>query len=149
MTIEPKHLRVYDRTTEMVYLDGELFDKIKAGDSTWTIDNGDKIMITLEKADENIWKTILIGDQEIDTSKVDNSKHIHEFDVETQAALRKILYEQNRKNNGLPSTEEEEQLEMMKKAWNQPGSPFEGQPFDPSRFNMPGGQSLERENKGN
>ena len=39
--------------------------------------------MTLEKFSENIWKTVVKGDKEIDTSKVDNSKHLHEFDEET------------------------------------------------------------------
>ena len=28
---------------------------------------------------------------------------------------------------------------MMKLAWNAEGSPFAGTPFDPSKFNLPGG----------
>ena len=27
-------------------------------------------------------------------------------------------------------------LEQLKEAWNKPGSPFAGQPFDPSMFNL-------------
>ena len=76
------------------------------------------------------------GGKEIDTKTVDNSKRIEEFDSETQAALNKIVYEQNRKRNGLPTTEEEKKLEALKEAWNKPGSPFAGQPFDPSMFNL-------------
>lgn len=121
-------------------IDGELYNKIKAAESSWTLDEGVKIILTLEKAEENIWKTIILGDEEIDTTKVDNSKKLDEFDPETQGALRKIMYEQNRKNNGLPTTEEEQQLEAMKRAWNAPGSPFEGTPFDPSKFNIPKNQ---------
>lgn len=49
-----------------------------------------------------------MGDAEIDTKKVDNSKKIEEFDAETQGHLRKVLYEQERKRNGLPTTEEEQ-----------------------------------------
>lgn len=45
------------------------------------------------------------GDKEIDTSKVDNSKPLKDFDEETQGALRKIMYEQQRKMQGLPTTE--------------------------------------------
>ena len=90
----------------------------------------------MEKANEVIWKSAFKGDKEIDTKKVDNSKRIDEFDNETQAALNKIVYEQNRKRNGLPTTEEEKKLEQLKEAWNKPGSPFAGQPFDPSMFNL-------------
>ena len=42
----------------------------------------------------------------------------------------------NKKRNGLPTTEEEKKLEALKEAWNKPGSPFAGQPFDPSMFNL-------------
>lgn len=39
--------------------------------------------LNFEKASETIWKTVIIGDTEIDTKKVDNSKKIDEFDIET------------------------------------------------------------------
>ena len=95
-----------------------------------------KTIIFLEKATEIIWKSAFKGGKEIDTKTVDNSKRIDEFDSETQAALNKIVYEQTRKRNGLPTTEEEKKLEALKEAWNKPGSPFAGQPFDPSMFNL-------------
>lgn len=79
------------------------------------------------------------GDKEIDTSKVDNSKPLKDFDEETQGALRKIMYEQQRKLQGLPTTEEEQQMEALKTAWNAEGSPFKGTPFDPSKLNFQGG----------
>jgi hypothetical protein len=40
---------------------------------------------------------------------VNNSKKLNEFDDETQGAIRKIMYEQQRKMQGLPTTEEEKQ----------------------------------------
>ena len=69
--------------------------------------------INFEKNSEVIWKTILVGDAEIDTKKVDNSKNLNEFDTETQGHLRKVLYEQERKRQGLPTTEEEQQQKLM------------------------------------
>lgn len=54
-------------------------------------------MLNFEKAGECIWKQVLLGDEEIDTTKVDNSKKLEEFDWETQGHLRKVLYEQERK----------------------------------------------------
>jgi len=103
-------------------------------------------MLTLEKGQENIWKTVIKGDQEIDATKVENSKPLQDFDPETQVlncgcskvqgALRKIMYEQQRKQMGLPTTDEEKQMDMLKMAWNAEGSPFKGQPFDPSKLNL-------------
>jgi len=122
-------------------LEGELVEKIKVDDSIWSID-GPSLILTLEKGDERIWKTVIKGDEEIDATKVDNSKPIQDFDPETQVALKKIMYEQNRKLMGLPSSEEEKQTEMLKQAWNSEGSPFKGQPFDPKKFNLPGANTF-------
>lgn len=65
------------------------------------------MILTLEKGIETIWKTVIKGDVEIDATKVENSKPLDSFDSETQGALRKIMYEQQRKQMGLPTTEEE------------------------------------------
>lgn len=39
---------------------------------------------------------------------------------------------------GLPSTDEEKQYDVLKKAWDAEGSPFKGTPFDPSKLNLGG-----------
>jgi len=90
----------------------------------------------LDKSQEVIWKCAFKGHKEIDTKKVDNSKRIDEFDNDTQAALNKIVYEQNRKKNGLLTTEDEKKMQALKEAWDKPDSPYRGQPFDPSMFNL-------------
>ena len=78
-------------------------------DSFWSVEDDEFLNINFEKNSEVIWKTIIVGDAEIDTKKVDNSKNLTEFDTETQGHLRKVLYEQERKRQGLPTTEEEQQ----------------------------------------
>lgn len=50
------------------------------------------------------------------------------------------MHEQKRKQMGLPTTEEQQQHEALKKAWDVEGSPFKGQPFDPSLVNLAGSQ---------
>lgn len=49
--------------------------------------------INFDKAYEAIWKCVILGDAEIDTKTVDNSKRVDEFDLETQGHLQKVLYE--------------------------------------------------------
>lgn len=60
-----------------------MYYPIKIDDSLWSIEDGNKLILTLEKAGENIWKTVIKGDDEIDATKVDNSKPLEEFDDET------------------------------------------------------------------
>lgn len=68
---------------DQVLIEGEFYDRIKPEDSTWSIDE-DSLILVLEKGNENIWKTVLKGDAEIDATKVENSKPIQDFDPETQ-----------------------------------------------------------------
>lgn len=122
-------------------MSGEIYGPIVCEESTWTLEDGKKLVLMLEKKKELIWKTVFKGDPEIDTSKVQATKKFEDFDSETQGALRKVMYNHQRKRMGLPTTDQQEQMDMLKKAWNAEGSPFKGQPFDPSKFNIPSGQN--------
>ena len=131
------------KNTGEIIIEGELVERINASESMWKVEKlAGKSFITLnlEKAQERIWGTVFKGDTEIDTSKVNNTKPLQEFDDQTQGAIRKIMYEQQRKQMGLPTTEEEKQLDALKKAWDAEGSPFKGQPFNPNLINFSGSQ---------
>ena len=129
--IKNKHIKVQLKGSDTPIIDGELFEKVKVDESEWTIEDREYLTITLEKMEEKIWKTIVIGDEEIDPKSVDNTKNVEDFDLETQGHLQKVLYERNRKMNGLPTTEEEANAkalnDMMK---NNPNSPFAQTPYD-------------------
>jgi hypothetical protein len=45
-----------------VIISGEFYDTIKRSESSWNIEDGDRLMLVLEKSTENIWKTIIKGD---------------------------------------------------------------------------------------
>ena len=86
---------------------------------------------------------MILGDDEIDTKTVDNSKRIEEFDLETQGHLQKVLYEQERKKMGLPTTEEEEQQKMMEKVMAAQGAnnPMAGLPYDAKKYGQKAGNN--------
>lgn len=105
--IQTKKLFVKIKGQDTPLIDGELQERVKVEGSFWSIEDKKYVNITFEKAYEAIWKAVIIGDKEIDTTKVDNSKRLEEFDLETQGHLQKVLYEQERKKRGLPTTEEE------------------------------------------
>jgi CS domain len=81
--IKVKHLKVLVKGQTVPIIDGELCEKIKVDDSFWSVEDNQFLNLNFEKATESIWKCIILGDAEIDTKKVDNSKKIDEFDVET------------------------------------------------------------------
>jgi len=84
----------------------------------------------------------LVGDREIDTQRVDSTCKIDDYDEPTQAAIQKLMFDQQQKMQGLPTSDELKQQEILKKAWNAEGSPFKGTPFDPSLVNFSGSTGL-------
>lgn len=82
------------------------------------------------------WKSVFEGDPEIDTSKVESVKRIHEYDPQTQGNIRKIVFDQNQKAQGLPTSDQIRTADLMKGAWNADGSPFKGTDFDPGQLNL-------------
>lgn len=108
-------------------LNGTLEDVVRLDESMWTVasdDNSTQVIITLDKQRKTWWKHVLEGDPEIDTSKVDSQQKMDEYDEQTQATIRKLMFDQKQKRLGLPTSEESLADEVLAKAKNAPGSPF-------------------------
>ena len=55
------------------------------------------MVVTLEKAVETWWLSVMSGHPEIDGTLIDSTKRVADYDNETQAAIRKIMHEQREK----------------------------------------------------
>jgi hypothetical protein len=119
--ISAKQLSVFILQEMIIF--GELEDVINVPESMWTLtrdtssnttnlpatptatstighnnhSNNSHIIITLEKIRETWWKSVLLGEEEIDTNQVDSVKNISDYDLETQQTINKILFEQQEK----------------------------------------------------
>jgi len=118
-------------------LEGKLHEKVTCGQCMWQLDDG-KVIISLEKQRQTWWKCVLEGDNEIDTTKVESVRTMDEYDGETQGAIRKIMFDQAQKAKKEPTSDQLRTADMMKDAWNAPGSPFRGTDFDPTLLNLSG-----------
>ncbi|OHS99061.1 Nuclear movement protein [Tritrichomonas foetus] len=101
-------------------IDGDLSELVKPGDSSWTIvdvKGGREIQVELiKKEGMHWWKNVIKGDPEIDVSKIEpeNSK-LSDLDPETRQTVEKMMYDQQAKARGLPTSEEVKNREMLEK----------------------------------
>lgn len=92
--------------------------------------------LELDKAVPTWWLRVVTGEghPEIDGTAVDSATPIHVYDEDTQAAIRKVMFDQGQKRRGLPTSEEIAQASLWERARGAPGSPFaEGQPLHVSQ----------------
>lgn len=98
-------------------MDGLLFKKVKVDDSFWTLEDGNRICVYLQKENQmEWWKTIIQGDAEIDTKKVqpENSK-LADLDSDTRQTVEKMMFDQKQKALGLPTSDDIQKQDVLKK----------------------------------
>ncbi|RLN88851.1 hypothetical protein BBJ28_00011132 [Nothophytophthora sp. Chile5] len=99
------------------FVDGALYNKVKVDDSFWTLEDGNRICIYLQKDNQmEWWKTIIQGDPEINTQKVqpENSK-LDDLDADTRQTVEKMMFDQRQKAMGLPTSDDMQKQEVLQK----------------------------------
>lgn len=117
-----------------VYLQGDLCRKCKPFEIIWSLDSN-ILQIHLEKASESWWDCLVLSEPKLDFSKMDCSRPFYELSDEAQAKIEELTWNQERKMQGLPTTDQIELEKTLKRAWNDEESPFPGE-FDPSQVNL-------------
>lgn len=125
-----------DGQGEKVLVEGKLKENIRGEETIWSLDPGNCVQLNFEKRREMWWKGVLEGEPEIDQKSIDNTQYVHEMDDDSQADYQRVMYDMERKRQGQPSSKEEETQNILRKAWNAEGSPFQGSEFDPSKINI-------------
>jgi hypothetical protein len=103
--IKATSISVKLKSSEEALMDGDLYDKIRMDESTWSLEGG-VIVIILDKVKKTWWETVIVGDDVIDTSLLDSKVKIGEYDEATQGVIRKVLFDQRQERLGLPSSDQ-------------------------------------------
>ncbi|NXK00806.1 NUDC3 protein, partial [Corythaixoides concolor] len=127
---------VLEGSSQRVLMEGKLTHKINTESSLWSLEPGKCVLISLNKGDEYWWNAILEGEERIDIDKINKERSMATVDEEEHAVLDRLTFDYHQKLQGKPQSHELKVHEMLKKGWDTEGSPFRGQKFDPSMFNI-------------
>ncbi|NXC39278.1 NUDC3 protein, partial [Penelope pileata] len=127
---------VQEGSGQRVLMEGKLTHKINTESSLWSLEPGKCVLINLNKGDEYWWNAVLEGEEQIDIDKINKERSMATVDEEEHAVLDRLTFDYHQKLQGKPQSHELKVHEMLKKGWDTEGSPFRGQKFDPSMFNI-------------
>ncbi|VDK20323.1 unnamed protein product [Taenia asiatica] len=149
--IDRKHILIQEKASAEPIIDLDLLKEIKTESAQWSFEVDEHLLtLSLDKVDEYWWEAAFVGEEKINVQEIDCSRPIHELDEEAQSKIAQLLFDQEQKRRGLPTTEErrfcllflQRIQDILKEAWNKDGSPFKGQPFDPSRVSVESSSQL-------
>ncbi|GAA5828060.1 hypothetical protein JCM11251_005715 [Rhodosporidiobolus azoricus] len=98
-------------------LEGELAKEVRVDDSTWTLDDSREITLSLEKVNQQTWwPHVVTSAPKIDTTKItpENSS-LSDLDGETRAMVEKMMFDNQQKQMGKPTSDELKKQEMLRK----------------------------------
>ncbi|KIJ38481.1 hypothetical protein M422DRAFT_33263 [Sphaerobolus stellatus SS14] len=116
IVIAKKKLRVGLKGQEPI-MEGELCKEVKLDDSTWTLVDQQFVNIYLEKVNkQQWWENVLTHHPKLDTTKIqpENSK-LSDLDGETRGMVEKMMFDNQQKQMGKPTSDELKKMEALKK----------------------------------
>jgi len=114
--ISKDHLKVGLKVESPTFISNAALSKtVICDDSFWTIEDGNRLIINLQKSNQmEWWDCVCKGDPKINVKKVEpeNSK-LSDLDGETRQTVEKMMFDQRQKALGLPTSEEQKKWEIL------------------------------------
>ncbi|EKM61109.1 uncharacterized protein PHACADRAFT_247489 [Phanerochaete carnosa HHB-10118-sp] len=96
---------------------GGLCKEIKVEDSAWTLEDQQTVLVHLEKLNQQQWwENVLTHHPKIDTKKiVPQDSRLSDLDAETRAMVEKMMFDNQQKQMGKPTSDEIKKTEAIRK----------------------------------
>lgn len=119
VTIAKKQLKVGLKSApkDEWIINGPLPKVIIIDDSFWTIEDGNRLVVNLQKLNEmEWWDCIVEGDPKINVRAIQpENSNLGDLDGETRQTVEKMMFDQRQKAMGKPTSEEQNKLDMLNK----------------------------------
>lgn len=113
-----KHLKVALKSNkDAPIVDKPLTKAIICDDSFWTVEDGNRLVLQLQKLNQmEWWDSVCQGDPTIDVKTIQpENSSLNDLDGETRKTVEKMMYDQRQKAMGKPSSDEEQKFAMLEK----------------------------------
>ena len=117
VTMKKRHLKVSLRGRPSPIVDAPLTRAIIVDDSFWTVEDGNRLVLTLQKlGDMEWWECPCEGDPKIKLQKIQpENSNLSDLDGETRQTVEKMMYDQRQKAMGLPTADEQKKFDILEK----------------------------------
>ena len=96
-------------------VDAPLTKAVIVDDSFWTVEDGTRLVINLQKLNQmEWWSGVCDGDDPIDITKIQpENSNLTDLDGETRQTVEKMMFDQRQKALGLPTADEQKKLDII------------------------------------
>jgi len=117
VVFQKNHLKAGLKSCSEPIVNSPLSNPIICDDSFWTVEDGNRLVMSLQKINQmEWWDSVCKDDPKIDVKKVqpENSK-LDDLDGETRITVEKMMFDQRQKAMGKPTSDEQRKFEALEK----------------------------------
>jgi hypothetical protein len=99
-------------------VDAPLTQSIISDDSFWTVEDGNRLVVNLQKLNQMEWWDSVCKDDDIkiDVKKVQpENSSLNDLDGDTRQTVEKMMFDQRQKSMGLPTSDEQRKVDALEK----------------------------------
>jgi hypothetical protein len=101
----------------MIIEEALLCQPIIVDDTFWTVEDGNRLVINLQKLNQmEWWDCVVQGDPKIDVKTIQpENSNLSDLDGETRKTVEKMMFDQRQKAMGRPTSDQQQKLDVLER----------------------------------